>query len=139
MTEPLFFDTDCLSSFLCFDSEDILSQLSPSRIVITKEVYDELSHPGVNRVKGLKAQLDAMIQRNKTSAEAIMVGTETYSLYKKLINNPEPEHSFIGKCEAAPITLAKEYHAILASNNLKDISQYVEEYSLINFKTSDIM
>ena len=53
MTEPLFFDTDCISAFLWVDHESILSKLFPGRIVIPKEVYDELSHPGVNRVKGL--------------------------------------------------------------------------------------
>ena len=56
MTEPLFFDTDCISAFLWVDNESILSKLFPGRIVIPKEVYDELSHPGVNRVKGLKAR-----------------------------------------------------------------------------------
>ena len=53
MTEPLFFDTDCISAFLWVNNESILSKLFPGRIVIPKEVYDELSHPGVNRVKGL--------------------------------------------------------------------------------------
>lgn len=59
MTEPLFFDTDCISAFLWVDNESILSKLFPGRIIIPKEVYDELSHPGVNRVKGLKAQVVA--------------------------------------------------------------------------------
>lgn len=62
MTEPLFFDTDCISAFLWVDNESILSKLFPGRIIIPKEVYDELSHPGVNRVKGLKAQVDLMLQ-----------------------------------------------------------------------------
>ena len=54
MTEKLFFDTDCISAFLWVDNESILSKLFPHRIIIAKEVYKELSHPGVNRVKGLK-------------------------------------------------------------------------------------
>ena len=63
MTEPLFFDTDCISAFLWVNNESILSKLFPGRIVIPKEVYDELSHPGVNRVKGLKAQVDLMLRQ----------------------------------------------------------------------------
>lgn len=139
MTEPLFFDTDCLSSFLWVDEEKILSKLFMGRIVIPKEVYDELSHPAVNRVKGLKVQLDAMVKREEATIETIMVGTEAYKLYRKLINNPDPGHVIIGKGEAAAITLAKEHRGILASNNLRDISQYVKEYGLINFKTGDIL
>ncbi len=79
MTEPLFFDTDCLSSFLWVDKENILSKLFRERIVIPKEVYDELSHPAVNRVKGLKVQLDAMVKRKEATIETIMVGTESYT------------------------------------------------------------
>ncbi len=139
MTEPLFFDTDCLSSFLWVDEENILSKLFKERIVIPKEVYEELSHPAVNRVKHLKAQLDAMINGKEASIETIMVVTESYKLFRKLINNPDPGHVIIGKGEAAAITPRKEYRGILASNNLRDISQYVEEYSLVNFKTEDIL
>ena len=51
MTEPLFFDTDFISAFLWVDDESILAKLFPGRIVIPKEVYDELSHPSVNRYK----------------------------------------------------------------------------------------
>lgn len=76
MTEPLFFDTDCISAFLWVNNESILSKLFPGRIVIPKEVYDELSHPGVNRVKGLKAQVDLMLQAGNATIESIMVGTD---------------------------------------------------------------
>ena len=48
LTEPLFFDTDCISAFLWVDNESILAKLFPGRIVIPKEVYDELSNPKVN-------------------------------------------------------------------------------------------
>ena len=91
MTEPLFFDTDCISAFLWVDHESILSKLFPGRIVIPKEVYDELSHPGVNRVKGLKAQVDLMIQAGDATIETITVGTDAYELYQKLTNNPDPK------------------------------------------------
>ena len=37
------------------------------------------------------------------------------------------------------MSLAKEKNGILASNNLKDISDYVEEYSLLHYTTGDIM
>ena len=129
MTEPLFFDTDCISAFLWVNNESILSKLFPGRIVIPKEVYDELSHPGVNRVKGLKAQVDLMLQAGNATIESIMVGTDTY----------DPGHKIIGRGEAASISLAKEKQGILASNNLRDISAYVTEYGLSHLTTGDIM
>ena len=108
MTEPLFFDTDCISAFLWVDNESILSKLFPGRIIIPKEVYSELSHPGVNHVKGLKAQIDIMIENREAIVETIMTGTDTYELYRQLTNNPEPGHKIIGRGEAASIALAKE-------------------------------
>ena len=84
MTEPLFFDTDCISAFLWVDNESILSKLFPGRIIIPKEVYSELSHPGVNHVKGLKAQIDIMIENKEAIVETIMTGTDTYELYRQL-------------------------------------------------------
>lgn len=139
MTEPLFFDTDCISAFLWVNNESILSKLFPRRIIIPQEVYDELSHPGVNRVKGLKAQVDIMVRSGAATIETIVVGTDTYRLYRKLTNSPDPGHRVIGRGEAASISLAKERNGILASNNLKDISVYVEEYGLLHVTTGDIM
>ena len=120
------------------NNESILSKLFPGRVIIPKEVYDELSHPGVNRVKGLKAQVDIMVQSDAATIETIVVGTNTYRLYRKLTNSPDPGHRVIGRGEAASISLAKERNGILASNNLKD-TVYVEEYGLLHVTTGDIM
>ncbi len=139
LTEPLFFDTDCISAFLWVDNESILSRLFPGRVVIPREVYDELSHPGVNRVKGLKAQVDLMVRSGDATIETIMVGTDAYELYHKLTTGPGPGHRIIGRGEAAAISLAKEKKGILASNNLRDISDYVKEFELINLTTGDIL
>jgi hypothetical protein len=113
LTEPLFFDTDCISAFLWVNNESILSKLFPGRIVIPKEVYDELSHPGVNRVKGLKAQVDLMLQAGNTTIESIMVGTDTYELYRKLTSHPDPGHKIIGHGETVPFHLQKRNKAYL--------------------------
>lgn len=139
LTDPLFFDTDCISAFLWVNNESILVKLFPGRIVIPQEVYNELSHPAVNAVKGLKAQVDTMLQAGDATLETITVGTDTYKLYRKLVSQPDPGHKIIGRGEAASISLAKEKHGILASNNLKDISVYVKEYGLSHLTTGDIM
>lgn len=139
LTEPLFFDTDCLSAFLWVDQESILTTLYSGRIVIPNHVYNELSNPGLNYVKGLKAQIDTLVQIGQVSVQPIIVGSETYSLFQKLTRNPDPGHKIIGNGEAAAISMAKECSGILASNNLRDISDYVREYAIRHVTTGDIM
>lgn len=139
LTEPLFFDTDCISAFLWVNEESILAKMFPGRIIIPKQVYNELSHPGLNHIKALKTQIDKLICDGSAKIEHINSGTNEYELYEKLTIKPEPNHKVIGKGEAAAIVLAKEKHGILASNNLKDIKSYVDEYELILMTTGDIM
>jgi len=42
MTSKLFFDTDCISSFLWVKQEKILFHLYPGRIMLPVQVYVEL-------------------------------------------------------------------------------------------------
>ena len=139
MTEPLFFDTDCISAFLWVDEENILTEMLPERIVVPKPVYDELSHPGLNRIKALKTQLDTLIAAGQAKIETIMTDTKEHELYEKLILEPDCGHTYIGKGEAAAIALAKEKGGILASNNLKDVADYVREFGLLHITTGGIM
>lgn len=139
MTEPLFFDTDCISAFLWVDDESILAKLFPGRIVIPKEVYDELSHPSVNRIKGLRFQVDSLINQGLAVVESIEICSNSYQLYKKLTISPDSGYKIIGRGEAASIVLAKEHDGILASNNLRDIEYYVKKYGLKHLTTGGIM
>lgn len=139
LTEPLFFDTDCISAFLWVNNESILAKLFPGRIIIPKQVYDELSNPSVNRIKELKNQIDIMIKNKQAVVESIEVGTNEYELYKKLTTSRNQREKIIGKGEAASLSMAKERNGIIASNNLKDISFYVKKYSLKHYTTGDIM
>jgi hypothetical protein len=47
MIRKLFFDTDCISSFLWVREENILFKLYPERIVLPKDVVSELSNPSI--------------------------------------------------------------------------------------------
>lgn len=42
LTNSIFFDTDCISDFLWVNNECILEKLYYGKIVIPKEVYNEL-------------------------------------------------------------------------------------------------
>lgn len=136
MTEPLFFDTDCLSAFLWVNNQSLLARLYPGRIVIPSAVYTELSNP---RISHLKARVDTLLSNKVARIETIETNTTEYALYRKLISKPDPGHVIIGNGEAAAIALAKEQSGILASNNLKDVAVYVEEYQLQHMTTGAIM
>ena len=109
-TEPLFFDTDCLSAFLWIKEESIVTRLYPGRVVIPQAVYSELSNPCVPH---LKARIDLLLATGRARVQDIDVGTPAYAFYKKLIIPTEIGQKVIGRGEAEAITLAREYHGIL--------------------------
>lgn len=131
---PLYFDTDCLSAFLWIENESILTQLYPGRVIIPKQVYDELSS-----VPHLQERINTLLERNEVELLEIEVGTPAADLYAELTGSPRPGHTVIGRGEAASLALSKTFNGIVASNNLRDITQYIEEYQLQHKTTGDIL
>ncbi len=136
MIEPIFFDTDCISSFLWVDRTDILLNLYPKRIILPEQVLDELSNPSVSH---LSSKVNRLLSQNQIGTEKILVGTEESKLYYMLTRNPQIGQKRIGRGEASAIALAKTRKGILASNNLKDIQYYIELYRLRNLTTPMIL
>ena len=136
MTESLFFDTDCLSAFLWVGNESLLPKLYPGKIVIPKPVYTELDRPFISH---LKARIDTLIAANLVTIQDIAVDSDEYETYYQLTENPAQGHKIIGNGEAASIALARHYNGIVASNNLRDISTYITEFSLKHTTTADIL
>ena len=136
MTETVYFDTDCLSAFLWVNNQSLLAQLYPGRIVLPKEVYIELSNPGIHH---LKARVDAMIISKDAVVAELQANTEEYQLYRKMVSRPDPGHLIIGRGEASAIALAKVRGGVVASNNLRDVKTYVEEFGLELITTGDIL
>ncbi len=135
MTNPLFFDTDCISAFLWANEQNIVATLYPGSIVIPKQVYDELSYPGVSH---LRAKIDLLISTGQAQIEQIDVGTSVYETYM-FLTTPNANVKLIGKGEAAVIAMAKEHDGVVASNNLKDIVGYVKQFNLKHITTGDIL
>ena len=75
MTEPLFFDTDCLSAFLWVGNQSLVARLYPGRVVIPREVYVEISNPSVPH---LKDRVDSMVVSGDAHIEEIHTGTEAF-------------------------------------------------------------
>jgi len=136
MTDQLFFDTDCVSSFLWVRQENILLKLYPGRIVLLQEVFIELSNPSIPHIK---SKVTALRSNGDISTKQILIGTQEYDLYYELAISPPKGQAVIGKGEAAAIAFAKIYGGIVASNNMRDISKYIENYKLNHITTGDIL
>lgn len=136
MTDNLFFDTDCISSFLWVNQENIFLQLYKGKIVLPEEVFAELSKPSIPH---LKSKVESLIKDGKITTMEIMINTEEYNLFYNMSYRKEVDGKQIGKGEAAALALAKVHNGILASNNLKDISSYVSYYNIKHLTTGDIL
>ena len=136
MTDSLYFDTDCISSFLWVKEERLLTSLYPGKIKIPQQVYNELSYPGTPQ---LKARIDVLINNGDAVIEPILTDTREFNFYSKLTTSPDQGHSIIGKGEAAAIALASASGGTVASNNLKDVAAYVSELNLRHITTGDIL
>jgi len=134
MTEPLFLDTDCLSTFLVVGQESLVLRLYAGRIGIPLQVYEELK-----KVPFMKSKVDALRKAGKVVLYQITYGTDEGDLYLKLTNNPDKGCKIIGKGEAAAIVLAKKYNGILGSNNMSDILHYIQLFHLQHRTSADIM
>ncbi|MDD3997454.1 MAG: hypothetical protein PHH86_07075 [Sphaerochaetaceae bacterium] len=133
MTDPIYFDTDCLSSFLWIKREHILYELYPGKLVVPYETYSELS-----KVRHLQVQTDNLIIQQKLKIEHIQVASQTFELFLRL-TTPKKGLAAIGNGEAACIALAVIKHGFFASNNMRDIAHYVELYNLSHLTTAIIL
>jgi len=134
MTESLFLDTDCLSTFLVVRREYLILQLYSGRIGIPQQVYAELK-----KVPFLKERVDTLLKEKRIILYQIDASTDSGALYLKLITNPDQGYKIIGSGEASAIVLAKQYKGILGSNNMRDILPYIRKFDLKHRTSAEIM
>ena len=77
MTDKLFFDTDCISAFLWVKEENILFKLYPNRVVLPKQVFDELSNPSIPHIK---RKVNELCLKGEVSTKEILINTDEYKL-----------------------------------------------------------
>lgn len=135
MTDSIFFDTDCICAFLWVNGESLLEKMFPGKIVIPKEVYNEIDRPTIPH---LKNRVDQLIANGSAVVVSMDINSEEYALYRELTTD-FGTNKVIGSGEAASIALAKKHNGVLGSNNLRDISYYIRKYSLKNVTTGDIL
>lgn len=136
LTNCVFFDSDCLSSFLWVREEGILTKLYPGRLIIPSPVYHELSHPSIPQ---LKARIDSVIASGNAQCEDILIGTAEHGIYRGLTTSTDLSREIIGNGEAAVLALAKIHDGTVASNNTRDVNRYIKEFSLAHITTGDII
>ena len=134
LIDSIFFDTDCICAFLWVNEESLLEKIYAGKIIIPKEVYDEIDRPTIPH---LKSRIDKLIAKGSAVIMCMDITSKEYELYSELINYNS--YKLIGKGEAAAISLAKEYDGILGSNNLSDIEYYINKYSLKHVTTGKIL
>lgn len=133
--KDIYFDTDCLATFLLVGKEEILEKLFKGRIIIPRQVYAEIDKPAIRKI--LKTKLDNFIKDTKAEIYDAMINSDEERLYKELILGKNDKS--IGSGEAICIALAKTYDGILSSNNLKDICYCIKKYNLEFITTGDIL
>ncbi len=70
MIEPFFLDTDCLSTFLIVQRENLISSYTPVALA-SPQVYDELK-----KVPFMKNRVDALLGANRVVLYQIVAGTD---------------------------------------------------------------
>lgn len=134
---PIFYDTDCLVSFLVIGEGDLLNKLF-SKIIIPKQVYDELSHP--NSPPIIKNELEQYKKDNFIEIKDISIKDKEYYVYEQIKNGVwHEDEKCIGKGEAAALALAIQNEGVIASNNLSDIEFYVKDNDLYILTSSIIL
>ncbi len=79
MTKVIFFDTDCISSFLWTKTEYLLVHCFGSDMIIPRQVYDEIS-----KVPHLQKRIDDMVNNGNLVIEDILVNSKENTLYLDL-------------------------------------------------------
>ncbi|MDU7496509.1 hypothetical protein [Sneathia sanguinegens] len=113
----------------------MLEKMFPGKIVIPKEVYNEIDRP---MIPHLKTRIDQLIANGSAIVMSMDISSEEYALYRELTTD-SGRNKVIGRGEAASISLAKKHNGVLGSNNLRDVSYYIKKYSLKNVTTGDIL
>ena len=136
LNKPVFYDTDCLESFLFVGAGYILEKLF-SKIIIPEQVFNELMDkmtPPVVKTnfQNLKSGFVEIRKIPFISQEYI-----TYKLIEKGFWSATGK--VCGSGESAAMALAHLNDGIVASNNLSDVEEYIESLDIELITSSMIL
>lgn len=132
----IFFDSDCISSFLWIRRADLFLRLNLGELILPQEVFLELSNPSIPHIG---KQMKELINGGQMKTIGIMTGTKEATLFYEMTGTPAGGFRPIGRGEAAALALAKVYNGTIASNNLRDVSAYSKRYQIRHITTGYIL
>lgn len=133
--KQIFYDTDCIYSFLVIGKEYILKKLF-KEINIPKPAYDELI---ILCSPNLQKSLNNLINSGFVKIVNMGIFSEEYTKYTCIKNGYWDDLKIVGKGEAAALAFAIVNDGIIVSNNLNDVVVYVEKFNLTLFTSSIIL
>lgn len=137
-------DTDFLSSFLWRNQFGIVTKLFAKLgmdIVVPQVVMEELGY-SIRTKDRLQTPLIRLNDKKEKVHGVGNVYIRDIDPFSEMGTKYEELKKNMGQGESAAISMAlyaDEKTACLASNNLKDVSQYVEDYEIVLWTTADVL
>lgn len=128
----VFYDSDCLSCFLAVRECGILQKLF-TKIIVPVVVEHEILDDGTPQ--HIKDNFNKLVNLEFVEVRQMEVGSSEHELF----NDIKRDYEFMGDGEAAVIALTRENGGVIASNNLRDVKDYVEDYDLNLITTAFIL
>lgn len=130
MTDPpIVLDTDFVSSFACVDRLDIIEDLYSRRMIVLEEVTEELK-----RVRYLEGRVCFSIMHGHIRRVQMMACSAEALEYTRL-----RESDRYGSGEAACMAYARYCGGIVASNNLRDVRRYCDDWKIQLLTAADVL
>lgn len=138
-TENYVFDTDCLSTFLYVNCENILCKLF-DKIIIPQKVYKELcEYRSKDSTSIFKNQLIKLKDLKFLFIHELdMESDEAQHYFDLTLGSKMKGIKIIGDGEAACIAFVIANNGVICSNNLSDIMFYVDKYKLKYLTSADL-
>ena len=122
LDKPVFYDTDCLESFLFVDAGYILERLF-SKIIIPEQVYEEILVEKTSLI--VKTNFEKL-KVGFVEIREIQFASQEYTTYKSIERGFWSQTGKVcGAGESAAMALAHLNNGIVASNNLSDVEEYI--------------
>ena len=143
-SEIVISDTDFLSSFLWRNQFGIVTKLFAKLgmdIVVPQAVIEELGYSTRTRERLQTPLIQLNNKKNKVHGVGNIYIRDIDPFSDMGIKYKELKES-MGQGESAALSMllyAEDETACLASNNLKDISQYVKDYGITLWTTADVL
>lgn len=128
----VFYDSDCLSCFLAVRECGILQKLF-TKIIVPMVVKHEILDKGTPQY--VKDNFNELLSLEFVELRGMEVGSHEHELFLEI----KRDYEFMGEGEAAVIALTRENGGVIASNNLRDVKDYVEDYDLNLITTAFIL